>query len=67
MTAQQTLPITCSDCRRLETQLRQLHDRIQDLEAELDRMADILTWGNDWTTLCGDTEAAASSPGRAGV
>lgn len=63
MTAQQTLPITCSDCRRHETQLRHLHDRIHDLEHELDRMTDILTWGNDWCSTCSDTVAAASSPG----
>lgn len=64
MTMQQTLPITCTDCRALETQLQHLRDRIHDLEQELDRMTDILTWGNDWATTCADHEAAHSSPGR---
>lgn len=51
----------------LERELADAQDRIARLEAELDRMTDLLDWRTTWADhidTCGDPQAAASNPGR---
>ena len=52
---------------RLERELADALERITRLEAELDRMTDLLEWRTAWADsidTCGDPGAAASGPGR---
>lgn len=55
---------------RLERDLADAQDRITRLEAELDRMTDLLEWRTTWADhidTCGDQAAAASGPSSGAV